>query len=161
MVTESSPPGDISDTAVYIVHSDPAAHYSVKVLEGWSQTTVGSAVRFTDKLNSITLSTQSAATAPTVASARAVTVPQLQQSEPAFTLKDVTALTRHAGPVVLVHYERDSPPNDVTGKVFREDVYRYMFFHAGTELDVVLSGPTGSDNVDPWRIVTDSVAWTK
>jgi hypothetical protein len=49
----------------------------------------------------------------------------------------------------------------VTGKVFREDVYRYMFFHAGTELDVVLSGPTGSDNVDPWRIVTDSVAWTK
>jgi hypothetical protein len=146
---------------VYVVHTDPAAHYSVKVLEGWAQSTVNGATRFTDKLNSITLATHAASAEPTVSTAKSVTVPQLQQTEPKFTLKEVTALSRPAGHVVLVHYERDSAPNDVTGKVFREDVYRYEFFRAGTELDVTLAGPTGSDNVDPWAIVTDSVTWTK
>jgi len=25
---------------------------------------------------------------------------------------------------------------------------------------LTLSGPVGADNVDPWRIVTDSLAWS-
>jgi len=129
------------------------------VPEGWAAQKTARGTLFTDKLNAIELSTQPAAAAPTVATAKAATVPQLQPSEPMFKLLDVTSVTRKAGVAVVIHYERDSAPNDVTGKVIREDVLRYEFFHAGTEVDVVLSGPTGADNVDPWRTVTDSVKW--
>ncbi|MCU1675248.1 MAG: hypothetical protein JWM93_6 [Frankiales bacterium] len=132
----------------------------MKVPEGWAARQVTGGTLFTDKLNSIQLSSHPATAAPTVATAKSATVGQLQGAEPKFQLRDVTALSRPAGPVVVVHYERDSATNEVTGKVIREEVFRYEFFRAGTEVDVVLSGPTGADNVDPWAIVTDSVKWS-
>jgi len=33
--------------------------------------------------------------------------------------------------------------------------------HSGTEVVLTLAGPKGADNVDPWRTVTDSLAWKK
>jgi len=47
----------------------------------------------------------------------------------------------------------------VTGKVVRDDVERYEFWRGGTEAVLTLSGAAGSDNVDPWRLVTDSFTW--
>ena len=41
----------------------------------------------------------------------------------------------------------------------REAVERYAFWHDGQEAVLTLSGPKGADNVDPWRIVTDSLRW--
>jgi hypothetical protein len=32
--------------------------------------------------------------------------------------------------------------------------------HDGREVVLTLSGPKGADNVDPWRIVTDSLRWS-
>jgi hypothetical protein len=40
-----------------------------------------------------------------------------------------------------------------------EAVERYEFWRAGHEVVLTLSAPVGSDNVDPWRKVTDSFAW--
>jgi hypothetical protein len=74
-------------------------------------------------------------------------------------LGKVTTARRKAGPVVVVSYRVDSAPDPVTGKVLREDVERYEFWRAGTEAILTLSAPVGSDNVDPWRRVTDSFAW--
>jgi hypothetical protein len=68
-------------------------------------------------------------------------------------------VTRKAGPAVLVTYQADSPPDPVTGKVVRDDVERYEFWRNGTEVALTLAGSAGSDNVDPWKIVTDSFAW--
>jgi hypothetical protein len=48
----------------------------------------------------------------------------------------------------------------VTGKAGRDAVQRYVFFHNGTRVTLTLSGPQAADNVDPWRIVSDSVRWT-
>ncbi len=48
----------------------------------------------------------------------------------------------------------------MTGKVAREAFERYTYFKAGTRVDLTLSGPTNADNVDPWRIVSDSLRWT-
>ena len=31
----------------------------------------------------------------------------------------------------------------------------------GREAIVTLSGPRGADNVDPWRVITDSLRWTR
>ena len=58
---------------------------------------------------------------------------------------------------MLVTYEADSAPNAVTGKAVREAVERYTFWRAGQQVVLTLSGPKGADNVDPWRIVTNSL----
>ena len=47
----------------------------------------------------------------------------------------------------------------VTGKVRRNAVERYVFFHGGRDVVLTLSGPAGADNVDPWKLVTDSLRW--
>jgi hypothetical protein len=54
-----------------------------------------------------------------------------------------------------------SKPDPVTGKTRTNAVERWGFFHKGKELILTLSGPKGADNVDPWKIVTDSVRWTR
>src|SRR5690242_4709281 len=77
--TESPPPGDIPDTTVYLAYRPPSGLYEVKVPEGWARTVAPAGVSFTDKLNTITIRTVRAA-APTVATARAAEVPQIQGS---------------------------------------------------------------------------------
>ena len=51
--------------------------------------------------------------------------------------------------------------NAVTGKSGSDAVERYIFFHRGKDAVVTLSGPKGADNVDPWRLVTNSLRWTR
>jgi hypothetical protein len=36
---------------------------------------------------------------------------------------------------------------------------RARLVRSGHEVDLTLSGPVNADNVDPWRIVSDSLAW--
>jgi hypothetical protein len=62
--------------------------------------------------------------------------------------------------VVLATYRADSSPDPVTGKVVHDDVERYELWRSGTTAVVTLASPKGSDNVDPWRKVTDSFTWT-
>jgi hypothetical protein len=61
---------------------------------------------------------------------------------------------------IVVTYQVNSAPNSVTGKQYRLEVIRFDFFKNGTEADLILSGPVGSDNVDPWRTVAQSFQWT-
>lgn len=157
--TESNPPGDIPDDQVFVTYSPPGATFSVKVPEGWARSTDGGAVIFTDKLNSIRMETRPAAAAPTVASTRKDELPTLASSVPQYAQRDVQMVTRTAGPAVLVTYLADSAPDPVTNKVVRDAVERYEFWNAGHEVILTLSGPKGADNVDPWRIVTDSLSW--
>jgi hypothetical protein len=100
-----------------------------------------------------------APTAPTVDSATAVELPALAAGAPCFHLADVKTVKRSAGTAVLVTYTADSPPDAVTGKVVHDDVERYEFWRNGKEAVLTLSAPAGSDNVDPWKLVTDSFAW--
>jgi hypothetical protein len=157
--TETPPPGDIPDTTVYVPFSPTAGKYRVKVPEGWARTVSSGAVSFTDKLNTITVQLVKASSAPTEASARATEIPGLQSSQHSFALTGVTSVTRSAGPALLIKYTADSQPDPVTGKVYTDAVERYEFYRNGTEAIVTLSGPSGADNVDPWRTVTDSLRW--
>jgi len=59
----------------------------------------------------------------------------------------------------LATYEIGSPPNPVTGKKALLAVERYVFFHNGIDVILTLSGAKGADNVDPWRVVSDSITW--
>jgi hypothetical protein len=157
--TESNPPGDIPDQQVFVAYAPPGAHFSVKVPEGWARSSTSQGVTFTDKLNSITLAEAPATTAASIASTTATVVPQLAGQVPAFAPGKISTVTRTAGPAVLVIYLGDSAPDPVTNKVVRDAFERYSFWHAGHEAVLTLTGPQGADNVDPWKIVTDSLRW--
>ena len=49
----------------------------------------------------------------------------------------------------------------MTGKVYKDTFERYEFYKNGTEAVVLLGGPAGADNVDPWRTVTNSFRWLR
>ncbi|WP_246459801.1 hypothetical protein [Streptomyces himalayensis] len=157
--TESNPPGDIPDNQAYVAFTPPGGGFSVKVPEGWARTSKGTVTSFTDKLNRVELAPVSAASAPTTGSVTAQTVPQLRRSVPHFAMAHVSVISRHAGKAVLLTYQGDSAPDPVTGKLVRDAFERYAFYRHGHEVDVTLSGPVHADNVDPWRIVTDSFTW--
>jgi hypothetical protein len=151
--------GDIPDNQVFVVYRPPSGGYSVKVPEGWARSEANGAVAFTDKLNSIRMETVDAATAPTVGSVTQNDIPALKAAAKNFEAGTVKNVTRKAGTAVLVTYKADSEPNAVTGKVVHDAVERYTFWRAGKAVILTLSGPQGADNVDPWRIVTDSFTW--
>jgi hypothetical protein len=156
---ESNPAGDIPDNQAYVAHHSAQGGFTVKVPEGWASTASGTTVTFTDKLNRIEIASAVAATAPTAPSVTATVVPAMKQKVPAFAAAKVTTVSRQAGPGVLLTYQGNSAPDPVTGKVIRDAFERYSFQHNGREVDLTLSGPVGADNVDPWRIVTDSLRW--
>jgi hypothetical protein len=142
---EQSPSGDIPDNQAYVAYQPPGAGYSVKVPEGWARQTSGGAVVFSDKLNSVRLEARSASPALTAGGAH----------------RKVSKVTRKAGTAVRITYLANSAPDPVTGKRRLDAVERYVFVRKGRAAVLTLSGPKGADNVDPWRIVTDSVRWTR
>jgi hypothetical protein len=155
---ETNPAGDIPDNQVYVPFKPPGGGFSVKVPEGWAQSRNGAATVFTDKLNSIRVETQQAAAAPTAASA-AQELPKIKAAAHGFVPGKVTTVGRKGGQAVRVTYRADSAPDPVTGKTVADAVERYEFWHAGRMVTLTLSGPTGADNVDPWKLVSDSLRW--
>ena len=156
---ESHPAGDIPDSTVYVPYQSAPGHLQIKVPEGWSRVTGAAAATFTSNLNSISIAWMPRATAPTASSARAGDVRQLQASTPAFRLQSVQAVTLAGGPAVEIIYQVNSPPNQVTGRQYRLVVERFEFQRAGRGAVLSLSSAVGSDNVDPWRIVSESFRW--
>jgi hypothetical protein len=152
-------PGDIPDNQAFVAYQSPTGGYRVNVPEGWARQDAAGATVFTDKLNSIRVDVSAAAAQPTVASAQTSEVAALATSAACFQPGTVSQVNRKAGPAVLVTYRASSSPEPVTGKVVRLDVERYEFWRAGKLIAITLSSPQGSDNVDPWRKVTDSFTW--
>jgi hypothetical protein len=144
---EISPSGDIPDSQAYVAYRVPAQRLTLKVPEGWAQRSRQGSITFTDKLNTIAVRVVGAAKAPTPGP---VSAPRGAH---------VSVVHRSAGPAVRVAYLARSAADPVTGRTRADAVERYLFFHAGRELVLTLSGPKGADNVDPWRLVTDSVTW--
>ena len=157
--TESNPPGDIPDNQVYVPFTARGGRASVKVPEGWARSNTGTATQFTDKLNQIEIALGTAGSAPTVASITSSDVPELKSTVPNFAMGNVATERRAGSTVVVIRYQGDSPQDPVTGKVVRDAFERYVYYRNGQRLDLTLSGPTNADNVDPWRIVSDSVRW--
>ncbi|MEU5109562.1 MULTISPECIES: hypothetical protein [unclassified Streptomyces] len=159
--TESNPPGDIPDNQAYVSYRPSGAGFTVKVPEGWARSSAHATTTFSDKLNTVKIGFAPASAAPTVQSARAQVVPALRKQAQRFSLEKVTTVSRKGGQAVRITYQADSAPNPVTGKAVRDSVETYLFFHNGRQATLTLSGPTNADNVDPWRIVSDSLRWQR
>jgi hypothetical protein len=156
---EVNPGGDIPDTQTYVSYAFPTGAFTVKVPEGWARSVAGSTVSFTSHFDTISLSTTPLSSQPTPASVSATEVPAIQQQPNHTSMGQVFALTRPGGQAILITYKADSPPDPVTGNITRVAVERYDFWHAGVEAIVTLAAPVGADNVDPWRVVTESFLW--
>jgi hypothetical protein len=157
---EVSPPGDIPDNQAFVSYTPPGSDFSVKVPEGWARTSAAGAVTFSDKLNLISMQEVTAGAPLTVARATQVEVPKLAKTVAGFQTGKVDRVTRLGGTAIRISYLADAKPDPVTGKAGQDAVERYMFFKSGHEVVLTLSGPKGADNVDPWKIVSDSVQWS-
>lgn len=137
----------------------PAPGYSVKVPEGWARSGSATSTAFTDKLNRIEIKSSAATAAPTTQSVTSTVVPELQRTVPRFAMGKISDITRPAGHAVLITYQGDSAQDQVTGKVVRDAFEQYIFFRNGKQVTLTLVGPVNADNVDPWKIVSDSFRW--
>ena len=156
---EVNPAGDIPDNQVFVAYAavGRVQREGARRL-GPQRAGRGGASSPTTSTASV-METVTAASAPTVASAEQGEVPAITAAVKNLASARVTAVTRKAGQAVLITYRADSNPDAVTGKVRRLDVERYEFWRNGTQVILTLSAPQGADNVDPWRIVTDSFGW--
>lgn len=154
---EKNPPGDIPDNIAFVAYTNTAGRYTFTHPEGWSESTHTSTVTFTDKLNGVLVITGTATTAPTVASANQTDVPALKSSQAAFELRAVKAVTVPGGQGVRIVYRRNSAPDPVTGRQYRDEVERYEIVSGGREVVMELFGPVGADNVDAYKTMIDSL----
>ena len=154
---ESNPPGDIPDNVAYVPYLNAAGRYRFVHPEGWASSVRGATVTFTDKLNGITASPLPVAAVPTVASVTATELPKLAASQPAFQLRSIKPITLPAGKAVLIVYRRNSAADSVTGRVYRDEVSRYEVVAHGRGIGLDLYGAVGSDNVDPYAKISQSL----
>jgi len=155
---EASVPGDIPDSQVFVRYSPPSGDYSLKYPEGWAVKTAGGTTTFTRNYNQLTVHVAHRAARPTLAGVTETEIPKLR-TQAGFKLHKVETVKRAAGNAVRIVYEATSAPDVVTGKSVALDVERYLFWRRGTLVTIALSSPKGSDNVDAWRTVTNSLAW--
>ena len=154
---EQNPPGDIPDNVAYVPYTNTGGKYSFTHPEGWAETTKGSSVTFTDKLNGVQGRPGTLTAAPTADSAKQQDVPALRRSQAAFELRGVTAVTEPGGSGVRIVYRRNSAPDPVTGRQYRDEVERYELVSHGREVIIELYGPVGSDNVDAYKTMITSL----
>jgi hypothetical protein len=156
---ESNPPGDIPDNIAYVTYHSAAGRYRFVHPEGWASVVRGATVTFTDKLNGITATAKSAGAPPTLTTGKQ-DVAALQATQPAFEFRTVKPASLPGGTGVLIVFRRNSAPDPVTGKVFRDEVNRYEIYRAGRMVILDLYGPVGSDNVDPYTKISQSLRLT-
>ncbi len=156
---EVNPPGDIPDTTAYVPFHSSAGRFSISVPEGWARVNRTSSVVFSSALNSVTVSWSPASSTATVATAKSTDVPALRASQQAFRLQSVASARLSGGKAVEIIYQVNSKPNPVTGKQYRLVVERFELVSKGQEDVLSLSSPVGADNVDPWRMVSESFRW--
>ena len=154
---EAAVAGDIPDNQAFVAYAGTG--YTIKVPEGWARSADGATTVFTDKYNSIRVETVAMATAPTASSVSGTELAALAKGTKGYTAGKVSAVTRKAGQEILATYQMDGTANGVTNKTVRLDVERYEFWKTGKAAIITLSSATGSDNVDPWKTVTEGFGW--
>ena len=154
---QSAATGDIPDNQVFLTFTNPAGGYSIKFPEGWARKGAGDDVSFQDKQNTIRIQVAKAP-APTVASAKAELAAQ-KGSHPSLSVGAATQTTINGAPVVKVTYTQEGPPDPVTGKRLPIITDRYEYAKGGKRAIVDLGTPKGVDNVDAYRMISESFRW--
>lgn len=131
----------------------------MKVPEGWSRTERKKGVRFADKFNMIDIDISAATVPPSVTSVKSVQVVDLVKTGRAIKIKNIKNVKLPAGQAVLIDFESNSEPNQVTNKQLRLESNRYLLFRNGKLATLDLAAPLGADNVDQWKLIAQSFRW--
>ena len=144
--------GDIPDNQVFLVYQSPSG-WSIKYPEGWAQSGGPNATLFRDKNNIVRVVVRPGS-APTPATVR---------SDPSLKGARITSgpspLSLGAQRAIKVVYTTQSQPSPVTGKRLTLTVDRYYVAHAGKVATIDLGTPVGVDNVDAYRLMSESLRW--
>lgn len=155
---EKNPPGDIPDDQVFIRYDAPEG-FSMKVPEGWSRQTLDHGVRFSDKYGIINVSVADATAAPNARSTNQNAAADLAKDGGPVEVTSVKDVKLKGGPAVRISYKSNSEPNAVTNKRLLLEHERYLFFRNGKLVTLDLAAPAGADNVDQWRMMSNSFHW--
>jgi hypothetical protein len=156
---EVNPPGDIPDSQVFVTYASAEGHYELQVPEGWARTTKATNVTFVDKLDGLSVSVTSAQTPPDEKSIRTDQAKRLQETGRAVRISHIKAVKVSGRPALLLAYECNSEPNPVTDKQVRLENEVYFFYQDGKLAALRLWAPLGADNVDQWKLISDSFKW--
>jgi hypothetical protein len=146
--------GDIPDNQVFLVFRNRPGGYSIKYPEGWAQRGSGSNVVFRDKNNIVRIAVAKGAL-PTAAMVRT----ELGHQKGVKLRGAPQSITLPAGRAFKVSYSTVSTPNAVTGKRVTLVVDRYYVSRGGRRAVVDLGTPVGVDNVDAYRLMSESFRW--
>ena len=154
---KSAATGDIPDTQVYLTYTNPGVGYSMSYPEGWTRKGSGDNVTISNNNNIIhvVISTGGAATTAGVATE----LNHLKQSTPTLKFTAPKNIQLKSGPAVKATYSTRSAPNPVTGKSVLLIVDRYELSGHGKRATVDLGTPQGVDNVDAYRMISNSFRW--
>jgi hypothetical protein len=147
--------GDIPDNQIFLVFHDRHAGYSMKYPEGWAQQGSAGRVTFRDKNNVIraVVSNGPAWTTASVQSDVHALKGGRMQSAP-------RSIQLSGRPAFKVVYRTVSAPNPVTGKRVTLTVDRYYLSTRKRRAVLDLGSPVGVDNVDAYRMISQSFRWS-
>jgi hypothetical protein len=154
---KSAATGDIPDNQNFLVYRDKRAGFSIKYPEGWSQTKSAGGIDFKDKNNLVRVAVHKGAP-PTAASVNAE-LKKLKAASPSLKAQAPKRIALKVGPAIKVTYTTTSAPNPVTGKRVVLMVDRYELAKKGRVAVIDLGTPTGVDNVDAYRLMSESFTW--
>jgi hypothetical protein len=155
----SAAAGDIPDNQVFLIVNDKTLGFSMKYPEGWAQKSAANGLTIRDKNNIVHVLIQNAP-APTTALVTQE-LAMLKQQAPSLKAGTPADTTISGRPAIKVSYTTVSAPNPVTGKSVTLMVDRYYFWHAGRVAIVDLGTPKGVDNVDAYRMMSESFTWIR
>jgi hypothetical protein len=154
---QSAATGDIPDNQVFLTFTDPVAGYSMSYPEGWTRNGDGRNVTFSDK-NNIVHIVVAKAPAPTVAGVQSE-LAALQQKNSTLKFTPPRGVTLKSGSAIKATYTTESAPNAVTGKSVLLIVDRYELARPGKRATIDLGTAKGVDNVDAYRMMSNSFRW--
>jgi hypothetical protein len=152
--------GDIPDTQVFVTYRSTSGKYSIDAPEGWARTENGADVKFTAQFDGEQVAVHASAAPPTTDSVQREQVPAIQKIGRAVTIEGVKAATLANGmAVVTIEYSSNSDPDPVTGKQVRLSNVSWLFYRQGLAAALTLWAPSGTDNVDQWKRISESFRW--
>lgn len=157
---EANPPGDIPDSQVFVSYTSQVGRYVILAPEGWARTEHGGNVTFSDKYDGEQVILSESKTTPSVASVQRDQIPALERTGHAVRIQGVTTKTMPDGATaVVVVYTSNSRPDPVTDKRIRLGSATYYFYRKGVLAALTLWAPSGADNVDQWKRISESFRW--
>jgi hypothetical protein len=155
---QSAATGDIPDNQVFLVLHNRLAGYSLKYPEGWTQIGSGKDVTFKDKNNLVHVVVRPQASVS--AKQASADLARLKLSNPSFVITSPPKQVTVKGMTMIKSgYSTRSKPNPVTGKRVILLVDRYQVAGKGKVATIDLGTPKGVDNVDAYRLISESIRW--